>query len=310
MVRSALVHCIVGTFVAGTTLGLGCKPPPPAPEGLQSSLTYLFREFYAEDDVVGAGLTGFMDWFDADGDELLGESADMENVGEFTLDYLTEEDIAALPIEGEVNLEYAPGVVALSKLSCAWDEVETYLVRTDQDLVFGEFDSYSRSFITPRATYEDATIAEDFAPVDESLADAYIQEPALGDLEQTFLLTDNEVSSTEVGVTLDFQLLLNMRHGLYDVQGEETPAFLILTWMPVRAEGEDGTNSLEQSYSLELDISRPGGKTLRLMASWIQIEGIFDHDSDVVKVTGVNKNLDSSARLVDICAGTEVLDPE
>jgi hypothetical protein len=292
------------------TLCIGCKPPPPAPEGLQSSLTYLFREFYSDDAVVGAGLTGFMDWFEADGDELLGQSADMDNVGEFTLDYLTEQDVAQLPIEAEVELSYAPGVVALSELGCDWKEVETYLVRTDQDLVFGEFDSYQRRFLSSRDAYEDATDAGEFAGVDEGLIEPYAEGFELGELESSFLFTDNQASSTEVGVTLDFQLLLNMRHGVYEVQGEPTEAFLILTWMPQRAESEGGGNSMEQSYSLELDIARPGGKTLRLMASWLQIEGLFDHDSDTVKVVGVNKNLDSSARLVEICEGSRELDPE
>ena len=291
-------------------LSIGCKPPPPAPEGLQSSLTYLFREFYSDDAMVGAGLTGFMDWYDADGDELLGESADMDNVGEFTLDYLTEEDVALLPIEGDVELTYAPGVVALSEMSCDWTEVESYLVRTDQDLVFGEFDSYERTYVSSRDTYEVATASEDFAPVDEALSEPYSSGFELGELDSTFLFTDNQAVSTEVGVTLGFQLLLNMRHGVYEIQGEEVEAFMILTWMPQRAETETGGNSMEQSYSLELDIARPNGKTLRLMASWLQIEGIFDHDSDTVKVVGVNKNLDSSARLVEICEGSVELDPE
>jgi len=289
---------------------LACKPPPPAPEGLQDSLTYLFRNFYAEDEVVSAGLTGFMDWVDTDGQELLGKTADMDNVGEFTLDYLTAEDVAELPIEGEVELTFAPGTVALSDLDCDWKETEGYLVRTDQDIVFGEFDSYSREFLTSRATFESATAGDDFEPVPEPLADPYASTPALGELERSFLLTDNVATSTEVGVTLEFELLLTLRHGSYEVQGEQAGAFLILTWMPQRAVSAGGDNSIEQSYSLELDVSRPGGRTHRLMASWIQIEGLFDHDSDTVKVVGVNKNLDSSARLARICSGDDDLPAE
>ncbi len=295
---------------AAATLAMGCKPPPPAPEGLQSSLTYLFREFYSEDEIVGAGLTGFMDWFDEDGDELLGESADMDNVGEFTLDHLTEEDVAVLPIQGEVELTYAPGIVALSELGCDWKEVEGYLVRTDQDRVFGEFDTYERDFLSSRGAYQDATTDSAFAAVDEPVLEPYSDSFELGDLESSFLFTDNQVSSTEVGVTMAFELLLYMRHGVYTVQGEDMEAFMILSWMPQRAESEGGGNTMEQSYSLELDLARPGGKTLRLMSSWLQIEGTFDHDSDTIKVVGVNKNLNSSARLVEICDGSYQLDPE
>ena len=174
---------------------------------------------------------------------------------------------------------------------------------------FGEFDAYSRTFLSSRSDYEGATPDEDFERVSETV-DPWAAGFELGELSSTFLLTDNDVTTTAVGVTLDFQLMLTLRHGVYEVQGVDTPAMIILTWLPQRAEGEDGTNSMEQSYSIELDIQRPGGSTLRLMASWIQVEGIFDHDSDVVKVTGVNKNLDSSRRLVDICAGDVVLYPE
>ena len=234
----------------------------------------------------------------------------MENVGEFTLDYLTEEDVAYLPIDGEVELTYAPGVVALSELGCDRKEVEGYLVRTDQDLVFGEFESYARSFISSRSDYEGATLDNAFASVDTPVLEPYADSFDIGDLSSTFLITDNLVSTTEMGVTLEFQILLNMRHGVYEVQGEELEALMILTWMPQRTESEGGNNSMEQSYSLELDLARPGGKTLRLMSSWLQIEGTFDHDSDTIKVVGVNKNLDSSKRLVEICDGSHELDPE
>lgn len=289
-------------------LALGCKPPPPAPEGLQNSLTYLLREFYSDDEFVGAGLTGFMDWFDADGDSLLGESADMENVGEFSLEPLTDEDVAVLPIEGTIDLTLAPGVVALSELSCDWKEVEAYLVRTDQHLVFGEFETYDRSFVSSREDYEGATGAMAFADVNEPLLDPYAEDFELGELSSSLLFTDNQVSSKELNITLAFQLLLNLRHGVYEVQGEEMEAFMVLTWMPERAESEGGDNSMEQSYSLELDLARPGGKTLRLMASWLQIESLVP--DDMIQVIGVNKNLDSSARLADICNGDLELDPE
>jgi len=301
---------LIATFSVATA----CQPPPPAPEGLQDSLTYLFRSFFAEDKVVGAGLTGFLDWFDAEGDELLGQKADMENVGEFTLGTLSEAEVGILPIEGEVVLEYAPGTVALSELACPWVEVERYLVRSDQDVVFGEFDSYERSFLTSREDFEGAADGQDFAALDEPLAEPYAEPwgSAAEDaaLTTSLLYTDNQASSSEVGVTMDFELLLVLRHGLFDVQGEETLAFLILTWMPQRAVSEGGDNSIEQSYSLELDIARPAANTLRLMASWIQVEGTFDHDSDMVKVVGVNKNLDASERLMDICTGEEDLPPE
>jgi hypothetical protein len=289
-------------------LSLGCKPPPPAPEGLQSSLTYLFREFYSEDEVIGAGLTGFMDWFEADGDELLGESADMDNVGEFSLEVLTDQDVAPLPIEDDVDLGLALGIVALSELDCDRTEVEGYLVRVDQDVVFGEFDDYERTFLSSRDDFEGASASGAFEPVAGPLVEPYADGFELGELTPSFLFTENQTSTTELGITMAFELLLNMRHGVYEVQGEEVEATMILTWLPERAVSDGGDTSMEQSYSLELDIARPGDKTLRLMASWLQLESIVPED--MVKVTGVNKNLKSSERLAEICDGSYDLDPE
>ena len=289
-----------------------CKAPPPAPEGLDDSTKFLYREFYGDDDTIGAGLTGFMNWYDEDGDELLGQTASLDSTGAFSLQNLTESDIDHLPVAGDGrDLTLASGVVALAEMDCSWDEAEALLVRSDQDVVFkGDFDTYDRTYITSRPLFEDATDGLDFAAIKEPL-DVFSDGFEIGDLGSSVLMTSNDAQSTELGVQIQFGIELNLRHGIYDIQGVPTEAMLIETFLPERAEGKNGTNSMEQSYSVEINIARPGGKTLRMLANWVQLESpLVASDSPAVLATAVNKAQDAATRLSKICAGDIEIDSE
>lgn len=278
-----------------------CRRPPEAPAGLDDSARYLYRNFYADDETISAGLTGLMDWYDQDGDELLGEKADLESVGAFSLTELDEADIAQIPMEGSPDPAQAYGVVALAEMACRWDEAEALLVRSDQDVVFdGSFDTYGRTYETARASFEAATASGDF----EAVKDA-IDPTAFAEVDPaTVLLTRNAVQTTEFGVTIPFELFLHFRHGVYTIQGEEAEAFLILGYVPRKATSEGGDNSLVQNYSIEVNAAR-GGKTLRVFANWNELESsLVSSDSALVLSSAVNKAQDSAQRLSEICAGS------
>lgn len=279
---------------------LGCKKPPPAPEGLDDSAKYLFREFYSEDEFVGAGLTGLVNWFDEEGHELLGQTAELDDVGAFSLTELGWDDIEGLPVDGNRDPAAAPGVVSVAEMSCHWSEAEALLTRPDQHVVFeDDFDAYERTFITPKETYAEATASSTFDEVTEPLDPA---DPST--LPSTVMWTDNWAMSSEMGVTLEFPLVLHFRHGVFEVQGEDAEVLMILAFQPERAEGDGGNNSLEQSYSVEVNIDRGGDKTLRMLAAWTQVESIWlASDSAAVLTAAVNKSQDSAARMSSICAG-------
>lgn len=277
-----------------------CKAPPPAPEGLDSSVQHLYRGFYDSDAEIGAGLTGLMDWFDSEGVELLDQRAELDSVGAFSLAPLSREDIAGLAFDGDPDPAQASGVVALAEMGCDWKRAEQLLIRPDQHVVFeGDFDVYDRTFVTAREAYEGASEAESFAPIGELLPTE-----VLSDYPSTLMLTENATSSTDLGVTLPFDINLHFRHGLFDVQGEPTHAFLILSWAPAVATSDGGNTSMLQSWGIEANLERPGGKTLRVFANWVELESTFvDSDSPVVKTGAVNKAQDSAERLSGICTG-------
>ncbi|HHO51032.1 MAG TPA: hypothetical protein ENK18_09220 [Deltaproteobacteria bacterium] len=281
-----------------------CKAPPPAPEGLDDSVQHLYRGFYDSDAEIGAGLTGLMDWFDAEGVELLDQRAALDSVGAFSLAALTREDIAGLAFDGDPDPSLASGVVALAEMGCDWKRAEQLLIRPDQHVVFeGDFDVYDRTFVTARGVYEDASETESFDPIDELLP-----AEALADYPGTLMLTENATSSTDLGVTLPFDINLHFRHGEFEVQGEMLNAFLILSWAPAVATSDGGNTSLRQSWGIEANLQRPGDKTLRVFASWVELDSTFvDSDSAVVKTSAVNKAQDSAERLSGICTGDIVL---
>ena len=71
----------------------------------------------------------------------------------------------------------------------------------------------------------------------------------------------------------------------------------------MREPSGDEANSMQQSYSIEVDIDRDG-RTLRMLATWVEIRSIWvDSDSAAVASSAVNKSQDSAERLSGICAG-------
>lgn len=290
-------------FVPILALMAGCSRPPPAPVGLNDSARFLMRNFYEGDATIGAGLTGWMDWYDAEGAALLGVDATTDNVSGFELAQLAPEDIALLPFADDGrDLSRAHGVVALADMTCPWADAEALLVRGDQEAVFsGDMDTYERTFLTSRTAFQGASASLEFSGIDDPIA---ILDPSFDPtpIDTDLLLTENHATATDLGVTLTYDLVLNLRHGVYQVQGEDTVALLIVTSIPARAESTDQT-TLAQSYSVEVNLSREG-RTFRMLAEWSELDSpLMAPDSPLALSSAVNKIRKSAERMTGICQG-------
>ena len=101
-----------------------------------------------------------------------------------------------------------------------------------------------------------------------------------------------------------YDMNLDMRHGVYDVNGEETAVLAIVTYNIEAAWGQAENNALLQSYSVEINIERGKNKTLRMLAVWSEPKGGgVDPDSALALNFAVNKAGKASDRMSDICAG-------
>lgn len=281
----------------------GCSAPPAAPVGLDDSAKFLLRNFYEDDLTVSAGLTGWMDWYDTEGAELMGVDATMANVSGFQLAALAPEDIAMLPVDDDGrDLSKAHGVVALADMDCPWRSAEALLGRSDQHVVFeGDMDAYERTYLTSREVFEGASDDLEFIGIDQAIP---ILDPAFdpAPMQTDFMPTTNLVTASDLGVTLTYELMLNFRHGIYEVQGEPTVATLIVTAIPRRAESTDAS-TLAQSYSVEIDMDRDG-RTFRMLAAWSELDSpLMAPDSALALSSAVNKISKTAERMTAICQG-------
>jgi hypothetical protein len=287
----------------------------------------MVREFWSDDAKFGAGITGFMNWFDAEGEALLGLIPGEEGAttDAFIVADLTEEDIAQLPLDDEIVLSYednaevlgardlsaSAGVVSLAEMDCTWKETEALLLRPDQDTLFSEdFEYYERVTYPDEAAFAAAEAARDFEAIPESIQ-PYADDFDASLYASTVLFTDNIVDPSSVlGVDLPaYDLNLDMRHGLFEVDGEDIGVLGIVTYNPGAVWNDQGNNGLVQSYSVELNVERPGGKTLRMLAVWAQpASNLIDPDSALSLNYAVSKSRDSSVRLSEICSGEIVID--
>ncbi len=280
-----------------------CTRPPVAPDGLDESLRFLLRSFYGTDEQISSGLSGLVSWVDAEGEALLDTRANLDNVGAFSLAPLSLADVGALRPRPSADPGEATGVVAVAELPCAWRQAEDLLVRPDQAEVFPDFDYCVRTYVNSRSAFESARSDGFFEAIDTPLRS---DERAL--VPSNILLTENRAAVTDLGVTIEFDVDMHARHGRFDVLGEPTLASLFLTWMPHRAAADGGVNSIEQSYTIELDIQR-GGQTLWIYGSWAELHtSVFDSDSAALMALAVNSAQGTAERMADICEGKVVLE--
>jgi hypothetical protein len=267
----------------------------------------MIREFYKDDATIGAGLTGLLNWYEDDGYELLNQGATADDEGEaFQLEDITAADIVSMPaFDDGRDLSLANGIVSLSEMNCTWQESESYMVRRDQNVVFDDFDHYERTYVTSRASFESATSSLTFPNIELELAGVSSGEtPLTAEQEGGLLLTSNQVTSSELGVSLDYPLILHFRHGVYTVQDEQVPVMMILSWLPEPVDSTSGSDTtFHQSYSIEVNYGI-ADRTLRIFAVWTYVESsILGQDSSLWSIGAVNKSRDAAVRLSEICAG-------
>ena len=292
-----------------------CQPPPPAPEGLDASASYMVREFYSDDATFQAGVQGFMNWFEDEGFELLDLENTAENVSDaFTVGRLSESDIEHLPITGGRSIADAAGVVSLAEMSCSVTEAEDWLLRKDQDALFDDWDGYERTFVNSRESYEGATRSEDFVAIDAELLpfeEGFDAEPWASTLLQTENLIDPSPILGGLADLDDYEMHLDFRHGVFEIDGEMLQAFSIITFIEEGATGPAGNNHLHQSYSIEINVDRGNNTTLRMLAVWAEPEGGgLDPDDPIILNYAVNKSRGASERMTELCEGTLEVGPE
>jgi hypothetical protein len=261
-----------------------------------------------------------MGWYADEGYLLVGQGADGSNTDSYTVGELSDANVANLPLEptlllngeeditGPRDMSRAKGVVSLAEMDCDWIETESYLIRPDQDAVFnGDWEAYDREYLTDKDTFQGASSEGVFDPIEEAL-DPFADDFDASLYERSILFTKNQADPDKV-LTADmepYELRLDLRHGIYEVEDEEIGAMAILTFNRDAVWDEEGKNGLIQAFSIELNVQQENDKTLRMLAVWAEPYGAgLEPDDPLVLNYAVNKSLGASERLSKICSGEE-----
>lgn len=271
------------------------------------------REFYSDDETFGAGLAGILDWVESEGADLLGAAATLDNTDAFTIRELEPDDVAHLPLPDDRDLTQAKGVIAVMEVPCGWQSLEPFLVRADQDVVFGDtWDAYSRTFHSARGAYDNARDDGDYPAIEFDLApfdDDFDPAPTEGSL----LLTDNESDPAAV-LFVDFPtypLHVSLRHGRFDRDGDVLEGMVLSSFSTEATWDDGGSSGLLQSYSVELHVALSDESTLRMLALWNEtVSPGLEPDAPLVLSQTINKALSGSERLSGLCSGGQSIPAE
>lgn len=289
----------------------GCAKPPEPPAGLDDSARWLVREATADDLTVAAGLAGLLAWLDSDGAAL--QDADADDPTAFTLADLTLADLAAYPLDADVETRSdgdtaprdpsgAAGVVVIAPVDCALIDAERLLLRPDQDAVYpGDFTTYDRRFAVNSATFLSAWAGG--VPPQRAAVDPWSD--SFQDGAAVALTATSELDPAPVfGGLADigpYTLGHLFRHGTLDVPNAgPTDVIIGVGFQPQAAWGDAGSNGLVQSYTLDVTLTRDDGE-VRVMASWSEPRGI-DPDSPMALRGAIDKSRESAARWSELCA--------
>lgn len=302
----------------------GCSSPPDAPEGIDATAPYLLRHFRDDDPVLQAGLEGLMAWYEAEGRALVEEEG--ASAG-YQLADLRPEDVEHLALDDEILIhvereEYAPrdvnatgGIVTVAEMDCPWTESMRWLLHPDQHRVFpDEWTDYDRRFLGSPQRFQEAARGQEeprlrgVNPYDEGFAPE--------DHDRAYLVTRNTVDPAPAYLGLarigEFELHLEARQLRFEWAGETLGVFAILSYVPGAAWGDNGVNALLQTYSLEVNVARPGDRTLRALAVWSEPFSTMlplDPESPLAIREAIRKARLSSDRLAEVCEGRVSIEP-
>lgn len=302
---------------------LACKAPPPAPEGLDASARYMIRNFYQDDAVFGAGVTGYLDWFEnGGGKELVGLAPSLDTVEtSFTVSSLQAEDVAELPLDAEIvldpagagpeddvrgprDLSKAVGVIAVDEIACTWQQIEGLLLGDRPAEIFHAYEAYDRTYLTSASQFFDASVSGEFVPMDSPFnphdpgADVAHYAPSL-------LLTDNLADPAPeplVGNLPPFELKIEARHGTYAVNDTPVGLAAVMSYAPGAMWEENGGDGMRQTFAMEMLAELDGSTTLRMLAVWSEPEILgIDPSTPIALVTAVGQARKSNEDMKAAC---------
>ena len=241
-----------------------CKPPPEAPTELDELSAYLFRNWESEEEgVLEAGMGNLRTFFD-------GMDLDLGyNDRTYALDPLTEEDVAGITRpEGSDPADTLPvGLVAGSAFTPT-EHTEVIILADQTPVEPNSPDQYERIFLDPE---NPSCFPDRGCPI---------------------LRTNNDIIKDNWLMTIPYEMIKDFRWVELTEVGSGDWGILARTWMEEEGVGEEGENTINQSYSIDVFLPASGSwAAYRYMALWSQSTTAIE-DEDLIMgatKTGINQ---------------------
>jgi hypothetical protein len=253
---------------------MGCTAPPEAKEDLDNLSRFLYAEQErASDPVLADALLAL--------ETMLVAVPDLRGVPDarsWTLDRLTEEDVATLDVRPDRDPALAPGVGVAYR--SVWPILDHARVQTETD---------QRPFEESAPDHYDRAFPDDEDPT------CFLQDPVPDGCR--VLETFNDATRKNLLMEVTFELRKDIRWVPLD---EDRRAMLSRSWYEQSWPGKKENVMVWQSYSIDTWIEQPDGETVRFQTLWSESDvGIEISDSAVVATvkSGINalfQNLDDA----------------
>lgn len=231
--RTSFPEARVRWWLVGWVIAAGCaKKREPAPTEMEDLVGYLFAS-WEDDEALPEGIDNLARWLD--------QNIDSDEAREgYLLTPLSAEEVADVE-RPQRSLGDLLGASTAARSPFPVGDHAGHIVLRDQMFSNpGTYERYDREI--------------------EGDAQQFLGGEGL-------VRTTNQIETSSLGVTIPYELLKDYRW----VTTEDNEAILARSWIEEGSCNEGGGNCLEQSFSIDLFLRRPGQETWRMTATWSEL---------------------------------------
>ena len=226
-------------------LAVGCKKEKPlAPTEMTDIVRYMFDNF-EDTEALGAAIDNLDPWMQEN-------ATSEEAIDGYRLDPLTDDDVQSVGVPAGADVADLLGAAGGNISDFDLEAQAEHIVLKDQVAFNSKYDKYDRSFVggTSAAAFLDGDV----------------------------LRTVNEVETTSFTITIPYRLYKDY---VWVESEDGITSIVARSWIEDTACNEAGNNCLIQSYSID-HFHGDGKKTLRLTATWSQVDAVIALGDDIL----------------------------
>ncbi len=250
----------------------GCRPVPEAPEDLDGLLHYYWGTVVeGGDDEIAVGVVNLHEVVDVDA---------LEEITDGQVTSLTDDEVAWLGLDRQVDPSLASGIHMISLLGCDLETVDHIVTALEQGELYDTFDAYQREYTSDAAAYHDRSVLTLTWTVDYTV---------------TVPLAGTYTATLDGGA--------RWVPAIDDTLSPHGPVLITWSTLPEPAVFDGGDGVFDQDYRVEVYHEPTPGKVVHTEALWRYMEaGVVSMSNESIQRMVLNGFADWDARTEELCA--------